>query len=62
MSITGNGRRDEYIFNKLQDSHNYKQWTRDMSFTLKEARLWRHLELIAVAPLPLQAKNNDSKN
>ncbi len=50
MSGTGNGSKDEYIFKKLQDSHNYKQWTRDISFTLEEARLWRHIERTAIAP------------
>ena len=61
-SATGNGSRDEYTFKKLQGSHNYKQWTRDMSFALNEARLWRHVEGTAVAPPSLQAKKDDSED
>ena len=34
MTGTGNGSRDKYKFKKLQGSHNYNQWTRDMSFAL----------------------------
>ncbi len=56
MSGTSNGSRDEYTFKKLQGSHNYKQWTSDMSFALEEARLWRHVERTAVLLLSLEAK------
>ncbi len=35
MSETGNGSKDEYTFKKLQGSHNYKQWKRDMRFALE---------------------------
>ena len=62
MSGTGNGSRDEYTFKKLQGPHNYKQWTRDMSFTLEEARLWRHVEGTAVSPPALKAKEDDSED
>ncbi len=33
-----------------------------MSFALEEARLWRHVERTAVAPLPLKTKEDDSEN
>ena len=33
-----------------------------MSFTLEEARLWRHVEGTAVASLPLMAKADDSED
>ncbi len=62
MSGTGNGNRDEYTFKKLQGPHNYKQWTKDMSFSLEEARLWRHVEGTAVSPPPLKAKKDDSED
>ncbi len=62
MSGTSNGSQDEYIFKKLQGPHNYKQWTRDMSFALEEARLWRHIEETAVSPSPLKAKEDDSED
>ncbi len=39
MTETVSGSRDKYTFEKLQGFHNYKQWTRDMRFALKEARL-----------------------
>ncbi len=60
MSGAGNGSRDEYTFEKLQGSHNYKQWTRDVSFALEEAGLWRHVEGTAISPPPLEAKKDDS--
>ena len=62
MAGTGNGSKDEYTFKKLQGSHNYKQWTRDMSFALEEARLWRHVEGTAIAPPPLMPKGDDSED
>ena len=58
----GNGCRDEYTFKKFQDSHNYMQWSRDMSFALEEARLWRHVERTAVAPPSLEAKPDDNED
>ena len=33
-----------------------------MSFALEEARLWRHVEGTAIAPLPLMPKGDDSKD
>ncbi len=62
MSGTGNGSRDEYTFQKLQGPHNYKQWRRDISFGLDEARLWRHLEGTDVSSPPLKAKEDDSED
>ncbi len=62
MFGTGNSSRDEYTFKKLQGPHNYKQWTKDMSFALEEARLWRHVEGTAVSPPPLKVKEDDSEN
>ena len=62
MSGTGNGSKDKYTFKKLQGSHNYKQWTEDMSFALEETRIWRHVEGTAIAPLSLMPKGDDSKN
>ena len=62
MTGTGNGSKDEYIFKKLQGSHNYKQWTQDMSFALEEARLWRHVAGTTITPPPLMPKRDDSKD
>ena len=62
MFGTGNGNRHEYTFKKLQGSHNYKQWTRDMSFALEEARLWKYVEGTAVAPPLLKPKKDDSED
>ena len=62
MSGTGNSSRDEYTFKKLQGPHNYKQWTRNMSFALEEARLWRHVEGTTVSPPALEAKEDDSED
>ena len=62
MSRTANGSKDEYTFKKLQGSHNYKQWTRDISFALKEARLWRQVEGTAVAFPLLKRKEDDSED
>ena len=33
-----------------------------MSFTLEEAKLWRHVERTAIVPLPLMPKKDDSEN
>ncbi len=62
MSGTDNSSRNEYTFKKLQGSHNYKQWTRDMSFDLDEARLWRHVEGTAVSHPLLKANENNSED
>ena len=62
MAGVGNGSKDEYTFKKLQGSHNYKQWTRDMSFALEEARLWRHVEGTAIPPPPLMPKGDNSED
>ena len=62
MSGTGNGTRDKYTFKKFQGSHNYKQWTQDMSFALEEARLWRHVEGTAIGPPSLEVKKDDSED
>ncbi len=60
ISGTGNVSRDESTFKKLQGPHNYNQWTRDMSFRLEKARLWRHVEETAVSPPLLKTKEDDS--
>lgn len=62
MSRTDNGSKDEYTFKKLQGSHNYKQWTREMSFASEEARLWRHVEGTAVSSPRLEPKKDDSED
>ena len=62
MAGVGNDSKDEYTFKKLQGSHNYKQWTRDMSFALEEARLWRHVEGTAIPPPPLMPKGDNSED
>ena len=62
MSKTSNNSRDEYTFKKFQCSHNYKQWTQNMSFALQEARLWRKVEGMAIAPTLLEVKRDDGKN
>lgn len=56
MAGTANSHKDEYIFKKLQGSHNYKQWIQDISFALKEARLWWHVKRTTITPLLLCQK------
>ena len=62
MSGTGNSCKDKYIFKKLQDSHNYKRWTWDISFALEEARLWRDVKGTAITPLSLMPKADDNED
>ncbi len=62
MSETGNGSGDEYTFKELQGPHNYKKWTKDMSFALEEVRLLRHVEATEVSPPFLKAKEDDSED
>ncbi len=33
----------EFLFKKLQGGENYKQWNRDMTFALQDAKLWDHI-------------------
>lgn len=35
---------------------------RDLNFALEEVRLWRHIERMAVALSPLEAKKDDSED
>ena len=51
----------EYSFKKLTGSINYKQWTRDMSFALEEAKLWDHVLGTAIPPPTLVATTNDDE-
>ncbi len=50
----------EFMFKKLQGAENYKQWNRDMTFALYDAKLWDHIMGSARRPLELkETKNND---
>ena len=35
--------KKEFMFKKLQGAKNYKQWNRDMTFALQDAKLWDHI-------------------
>lgn len=62
MFVTGNKNRNKYTFKKIQGSHKYKQYTKNMSFALKKARLWRHVKRMAIPPPPLKVKKDDSED
>ena len=50
------GKESEYTFAKLSDAKNYKEWAREMIFTLKDLELWEYVDGIIVKPTPLLAK------
>lgn len=51
----------DYLFKKLAGSANYKQWTRDMSFALEEAKLWDHVLGTSAPPPKLLPKDDDNE-
>ena len=53
----------EFMFKKLQGAENYKQWNRDMTFALQDAKLWDHIIGIARRPLELKEmeKNDEDR-
>lgn len=53
--------KHDYTFKKLTGSANYKQWTRDMSFALEEAKLWDHVLGTSTPPPTLLPKNDDNE-
>ena len=53
--------KNDYSFKKLTGSTDYKQWTRDMSFALEEAKLWDHVLGTAIPAPALTAKDDDDE-
>ena len=66
----GSDAKYDYSFKKLTGSTNYKQWTRDMSFALEEAKLWDHVlgtaipppTLVATVMIYLETSHRDTRN
>lgn len=52
----------EYKFKKLQRAENYKQWSRDMTFALQEAKLWEHISGIAMGPPELKSRAGNDED
>ena len=51
----------EYKFKKLQGAENFKQWSRDMTFALQEAKLWEHISGTAMRPPTLKPQTDDDE-
>ena len=52
----------EYKFKKLQGAENFKQWSRDMTFALQEAKLWEHISGTAMRPPELKSRTDDDED
>ena len=52
----------EYKFKKLQGAENYKQWSRDMTFALQEAKLWERISGTAMRPPELKSNADDDED
>ena len=52
----------EFTFKKLQGAENYKQWNRDMTFALQDAKLWGHIDESARRPPELKEKPDDDED
>ncbi len=52
----------EYKFKKLQGAENYKQWSRDMTFGLQEAKLREYISDTAIRPPELKSKADDDED
>ncbi len=52
----------EYKFKKLQGAENYKQWSRDMTFALQEAKLCEHISGTAIRSPELKSKDDDDED
>ncbi len=51
-----------FMFRKLQEAENYKQWNQDMIFALKDAKLWDHIMRSARRPTELKETKNDDED
>ncbi len=51
----------EYKFKKFQEAENYKQWSRDMTFALQEAKLWERISGTAMRPPELKSNSDDDE-
>lgn len=56
LSSNQMGKKSEYIFIKLSNTKNYKEYAKEMIFALKELRLWRYIDGTIVNLAPLSAK------
>ncbi len=52
----------EFTFKKLQGAENYKQWNRDMTFALQDAKLWDHIMGSARRPPELKETSDDDED
>lgn len=44
----------KYKLKKLQKTKNFKQWSRNMTFALQEAKLWKHISRKTMQPPELK--------
>ncbi len=58
MATNGN----EFTFMKLQRVENYKQWNRNMTFALQDAKLWDHIMGSARRPKELKETSDDDEH
>ena len=62
-SIVSMGKDDiPYTFAKLSGSASYKQWSREMTFVLKEAELWGYITGDRIKPRELIEKKDDNED
>lgn len=50
------GKESKYTFAKPFKVENYKEWVREMIFTLKDLGLWGYVDSTIVKPVFLSAK------
>lgn len=49
-------KKSKYTFAKFFGAENYKKWTREIIFALKDSRLWRYVDGTIIKLAPLKAK------
>ncbi len=54
------GKESEYMFAKLSGAENYKEWAREMIFTLKDSGLWGYVDGTVTRPPPLAIEGKKS--
>lgn len=54
--------KKEFTFKKFQGAENYKQWSRDITFTLQDAKLWGHIDRSAREPPELSEILDNDKD
>ncbi len=54
--------KKEFMFKKLQGAENYKQWIRDMTFALQDAKLWDQIMGSARSPLEFKETKDDDED